>query len=125
MSRVLVIDDEAQVRKLLRKILEAEGYQVADAPNGKVGMEFCRVERFDLVITDIIMPEKEGIEVIGELLDNFPETKIIVISGGSRNLNADNLLVSAKKIGADCVISKPFNVDELLNEVRLVLSNKK
>jgi hypothetical protein len=63
--------------------------------------------------------------VIGELLDNFPETKIIVISGGSRNLNADNLLVSAKKIGAHCVMSKPFVLDDLLNEVKQLLSNEK
>jgi DNA-binding response OmpR family regulator len=125
MARILVIDDEAQLRIMLRKILEIEGYQVADAPDGKVGMALCREESFDLVITDIIMPEKEGIEVIGELLDNFPKTKIIVISGGSRNLNAENLLVSAKKIGAHCVMSKPFEIDDLLNEVKQLLNNKK
>jgi DNA-binding response OmpR family regulator len=125
MARILVIDDEAQLRIMLRKILEIEGYQVADAPDGKVGMALCREESFDLVITDIIMPEKEGIEVIGELLDNFPKTKIIVISGGSRNLNAENLLVSAKKIGAHCVMSKPFEIDDLLNKVKQLLNNKK
>ncbi len=125
MARILVIDDEAQVRIMLRKILEMEGYQTADAPNGKIGMELCREEFFDVVITDIIMPEKEGIEVVGELLENFPETKIIVISGGSRNLNANNLLVSAKKIGAHCVMSKPFEIDDLLNEIRQLLSNNK
>ena len=65
------------------------------------------------------MPDyNEGIEVIGDLLDNFPETKIIVISGGSQNLNADNLLISAKKIGAHCTLSKPFEIEELLNAVK-------
>ena len=67
------------------------------------------------------MPDKEGIEVISELVDHFPETKIIVISGGSRHLDADNLLVSAKLLGAHCALSKPFELAELLNAVRHVL----
>ncbi len=121
MARILVIDDEFQIRTIIRKVLESEGYQVVDAPNGKAGMELFKKEPFDLVITDVVMPEKEGIEVIGELVDHFPETKIIVISGGSRNLDVDNLLKSAKILGAHCTLSKPFEHAEFLNAVRHVL----
>jgi len=121
MASILVIDDEYQIRMMLRKILERDGYQVMDAPNGKVGMKLFQEAPFDLVITDIVMPEKEGVEVIGELVDHFPETKIIVISGGSRNLDANNLLISAKLLGAHYTLSKPFEREELLNAVRHVL----
>ncbi len=125
MARILVIDDDVQIRSMLRKILEIEGYQVSDAPNGKVGMELFKEGPVDLVITDIIMPEKEGVEVVGELLDKFPETKIIVITGGSRNLNAENLLLSVKMLGAHCALLKPFEIEELLNSVRQLLGSDK
>ncbi len=125
MASILVIDDDVQVRSMLRKILENEGYQVTDAPNGKIGMELFKEGAVDLVITDIIMPEKEGIEVVGELLDNSPDTKIIVISGGSRNLSADNLLLSAKMLGAHCAMLKPFEIEELLSSIRQLLGSDK
>ncbi len=121
MAHILVIDDETQIRILIRNILEHEGHLVTDVPNGKVGMERLKEGSFDLVITDIVMPEKEGIEVIGELVDCFPEIKIIVISGGSRNLDAHNLLTSAKILGAHYALSKPFGCEELLNAVSHVL----
>ncbi len=125
MASILVIDDDVQIRSMLRNILENEGYQVTDAPNGKVGMELIKERSVDLVITDIIMPEKEGIEVVGELLDNFPDTKIIVISGGSRNLSADNLLFSVKMLGAHCAMLKPFEIADLLNSIRQLLGSDK
>ncbi len=123
MTRILVIDDEPQIRILVRKILEREGYLVTDAQNGKIGMELFQEEPFDLVITDIVMQEKEGIEVIGELLENFPDTKIIVISGGSLNLDGNNLLRSAKILGAHCTLSKPFEIEDLLNSVKQALES--
>ncbi len=125
MARILVIEDETQIRTMLRKILEDDGYDVMDAPNGRVGMELIQGESVDLVITDIIMPEKEGVEVVGELLDHFPETKIIVISGGSRNINANNLLLSVKMLGAHRTLLKPFDIEELLSSVKQLLSSDK
>ncbi len=125
MHRILVIDDEPQVRTVLLKSLERDGYQVMDAPNGKVGMELFQEEPFDLVITDIVMPEKEGIETIGELRHYFPETKIIAISGGGQNLKANYVLHTAKILGAHCTLFKPFEIEELLNAVKHVLGRDK
>ena len=84
MALILIIDDDDQIRRVLRKTLERDGYDVADAPNGKEGIRLYRENPADLVITDIIMPEKEGIETIRELRRDFPEVKIIAISGGGR-----------------------------------------
>ncbi|MHC4266912.1 MAG: response regulator [Planctomycetota bacterium] len=125
MTRILVIDDESQIRKMLRNCLEREGYQVLEAPNGKVGMELFKEEHFDLVITDILMPEQEGIESIGELRRNFPETKIIAISGGSRGIKSENVLHTAEILGVHCTPPKPFEIAKFLNAVRLVLGSDK
>ena len=125
MARILVIDDEPQVRTVLLKSLEFDGYQVTDAPNGKVGMKLLREEPLDLVITDIVMPEKEGLETIGELRRYFPETKIIAISRGGRSLKADYVLHTAETLGAHCTLLKPFGIEELLNAVKHVLGRDK
>ncbi len=124
MARILVIDDEDQIRIMLRRSLERHGYQVIDAPNGKVGMELCHEEPFDLVITDIVMPEKDGIETIGEIRRYFPETKIIAISGGGQRLKANDVLHTAGILGAQCTLYKPFQFEELLNAVRDVLGSE-
>jgi len=122
MVRILVIDDEEQIRTVLVESLEHEGYQVMDAPNGKVGMELIREEPFDLVVTDIVMPEKEGIEIIVELRQYFPETNVIAISGGARNLKADVVLKTAKILGVHCTLFKPFGIDEFLKTVKTCIS---
>ncbi len=123
MARILVIDDEDQMRTIFRNCLERDGYQVMDAPNGKVGMKLCHEEPFDLVITDIVMPEKDGIETIGEIRRYFPETKIIAISGGSQRLNAKDVLHTAGILGAHCTLCKPFRIEELLSAVSDALGN--
>ena len=82
MSRILIIEDDEHVRGMLRKMLERIGYDVFDAPDGKEGLDFYRNTPVDLVITDILMPEKEGIQTIMELRREFPDVKIIAISGG-------------------------------------------
>ena len=91
MARILIIDDDEQVRRYLRKILEAQGHEVVAASDGKLGIELCREEPTDLIITDIFMPEKEGLETIGELRRDYPDVKIIAISGGGRTGNLDFL----------------------------------
>jgi len=125
MARILVIDDEEQIRTVLVKSLEHEGYQVMDAPNGKDGMEIIREEPFDLVVTDIVMPEKEGIEIIVELRQYFPETNVIAISGGARNLKAEVVLKTAKILGVHYTLFKPFEIEEFLDTVKHVLAREK
>ncbi len=121
MARILIIDDEAQVRTMLMEYLERDGYEVMVAADGEIGMALFREEHFDIVIIDIIMPEKEGIEVIEEFRLHFPDTKMIAISGGSHNLDANNLLHTAKLLGAHCTLLKPFGREELLNAVKHLL----
>ncbi len=123
MTRILVIDDEDQIRLVLRKSLEHDGYQVMDAPNGNEGLKLCQEEPFDLVITDILMPEKDGIETIGEIRRYFPETRIIAISGGGQRLKANDVLHTAGILGAQCTLFKPFESEELLSAVSDLLGS--
>lgn len=120
MARILIVDDEDQIRKLLRQILEMAGYQVVDAPDGRSAAALFRQEPTDLIITDIFMPEMGGIETIHEIRRDFPKTKIIAISGGARGGSFDFLPV-AESFGARRTLKKPFARDELLRAVREVL----
>ena len=117
MARILVIDDDVQTQAMLRQMLERAGYEVADAPNGKVGMELYREQQVDLVIADLIMPEKEGIETIMELRRDFPGVKIIAISGGG-DVGPEVYLHMASKLGAQRTFAKPFERSEMLGAVR-------
>ena len=119
--KILVIDDDHMVRYALSRILQRSGYDVVTASDGKRGRMLVREELPDVVITDIIMPEQEGIETIGLLRHQYPQMKIIAISGGGRIRNVD-FLEMARSLGADDVISKPFEADELLDRLRRVAS---
>ena len=112
MARILIIDDDVQILKLLRKILEYEGYDVVDAVDGNKGLKLYREDPTDLVITDIIMPEKEGIETIIDLRREFPEAKIVAMSGGGQPY-----LHMAKGLGAMHTLSKTFGKEELLEAI--------
>ncbi len=120
MARILVIDDEELARYTLREILHNAGHEVAEAKNGNEGIAFQKAHPFDLVITDIIMPEKEGVETIIDLKQAYPDLKIIGISGGGRTRNLDFLKL-AKQFGADRTIAKPFSEDELMENVNACL----
>ncbi len=122
MKRILVIDDDMQMREMLRQVLERAGYEVEDAADGKIGLHIQRQEPVDLVITDLIMPEKEGIETIRELRRDFPQLKIVAISGGGR-ISANGYLNVAKTIGADRTFSKPFELKELIGTVKELLDS--
>lgn len=122
MKRILVIDDDVQVRQLLRQMLEREGYEVVDAPDGKEGIRLYRDEPADLIITDIIMPEKEGIGTIFELRRDFPDVKIIAISGGGRLVNKNDCLELCRAKGIPA-FSKPFDRKELLEAIQKLLAN--
>ncbi len=122
LARILVIDDDDQMRDLLQAILEREGYEVIIAEDGKIGTRLFQQNLPDLVLTDLLMPEKEGIETIMDLKREYPETKIIAISGGGNHVGPDNYLKLARKIGANYALKKPFERKELLETIDVVLS---
>jgi DNA-binding response OmpR family regulator len=123
MARILIVDDDIQVRKMLCKALERAGYETVAAPDGKVAMRLFRENPADLVITDLIMPEKEGIETIMELRRDFPQVKIIAISGGGI-IEAEKYLYIAEKSGAQLTLAKPFTLRELLEAVQSLLEER-
>ncbi|EFQ22797.1 response regulator [Aminomonas paucivorans] len=116
MKRILVIEDDDSVRKLIRRILEGAGYTVLEAPDGVQGVQVYREQRPDLVLTDIFMPGKEGLETILELGLLDPEVRIIAVSGGG-NMGILNPLPMAAKLGALRTLSKPFSGKELVDLV--------
>jgi DNA-binding response OmpR family regulator len=120
MARVLVIDDDVETLVMLREMLERDGYEVVDAPDGDVALKLHRENPADLVIADLIMPVKEGVETIIELRQDFPEVKIIAISGGGR-VKPEAYLGIAKQVGAMRTFAKPIGRDELLGAVRELL----
>jgi CheY-like chemotaxis protein len=121
MAHILVIDDEEMARFTVRDFLEGAGHQVTEAINGDDGVALQLVHAFDLVITDMIMPKKEGVETVIELKQANPDQKIIAISGGGRTRNMD-FLQMAEQFGADRILAKPFTEDELLESVDTCLS---
>jgi DNA-binding response OmpR family regulator len=120
MARILIIDDDAEFLKMFRQMLERAGHDVIDAPNGEAGLKLFRQDRTQLVITDIFMPEKEGIETILELKREFPTVKIIAISGGGRK-EEYSYLDSVKDLGADRSFTKPFERQEMLETIEELL----
>ena len=121
MSRILVIDDEELIRTLISRILTRDGHEVDEAENGEVGLQLVELHPYDLVITDIIMPEIDGIGVILSLKKNHPKIRIIVLTGGSAKNDKVYLLNISKKMQVDMVIPKPFEIDELQTAVNDVL----
>jgi len=122
MARILIIDDDDQSLYFMRKILEEEGHEVAEAGDGEAGMKAQREKPADVVITDMIMPRESGITVVEKLRRDFPDVKVIAISGGGKVVKEDFLQL-AKQIGAHRVLGKPFTQRELAEVVEDVLSN--
>ncbi len=120
MKKILVMDDEAAIRSMLKKLLEREGYFVITASEGKEGMDLFNKESMDLVVTDLIMPEKEGIEVIMELRKKYPDVPVIAMSGGGRN-SPEVYLNTAKLLGARAVLEKPVQTKIFLDAVKRAL----
>ena len=113
---ILVIEDDPIVRATVQQILEDADYLVVVAEDGHAGLRAFQLHRPALVITDIIMPEKEGLETIIELKRDYPHVKIIAISGGGARLDAQ-YLPSAKALGADKTLEKPFEPREVIEAV--------
>ena len=120
MARILIIDDEPQIRSMLTLMLERDGYEVVEAPDGVEGIKVYRQNPADLIITDLIMPNKDGIGMIIDLKKEFPDVKIIAMSGGGLN-KPDGYLKGAKKLGAHCTLTKPIDREEMLQAVRDIL----
>jgi DNA-binding response OmpR family regulator len=121
MAKIIVLDDEPSILLMIKKMLEKEGHEVNVALNGIEGMELFEKNRPDMVITDIIMPGKEGLETILELRKKYPELKIIAISGGGR-IGPQGYLPSAKYLGADMVFQKPLVQKEFIMAISLLLN---
>ena len=117
MARILIIDDESQIRSMLRLMLERVGYEVDEAPDGLEGIRQYREDPADLIITDLIMPNKDGIGMIIDLKKEFPKVKIIAMSGGGVN-RPEGYLDGAKKLGATRTLTKPIDRDEMLKAVK-------
>lgn len=111
--RILLIDDDILLRQTIRKMLESAGHEVIEAENGRIGLETFRKQAIDAVVTDIIMPQKEGIETIRDIRSVSPSVRIVAISGGGRTHKMDFLNIAAK-LGASATLSKPFRKEALL-----------
>ena len=120
MATILIIDDEEPIRALLRTTLEAARYEVTEAANGRQGLELYRHRPTDLVITDIVMPELNGLDMILELTRAFLNVKVIAISGAPDTQNA---LDAAKLLGVRHTLHKPFSMDALLKTVQYELAH--
>lgn len=121
MARILIIDDDREIRHPLRLALEQVGHEVLEAPDGAAGVSLWLEHRVDLVITDIFMPDKDGLEVILELRARSPAVKIIALSAGDATRTL-HILSDAKHFGALRTIAKPFRHAELLATVDELLS---
>ena len=120
-ARILVIDDEPDVRRLLVRFLRMLEYEVAEAENGKQAMLMLAEATPDLVLSDINMPEMDGIEVINELRRSGREVPVLAVSGGGI-YSKETLLANAKILGAVATIEKPFDLDELRRVVEAALN---
>ncbi len=120
MQSILVIDDDKLMCLAVARILSSAGYEVAQAFNGDDGLQMCRGRKFDLVITDLIMPDKEGIQIIRELRKEDTGIRIIAMSAGGRG-GATDYLKWARLMGAKECLSKPIKREDLLHAVTTVL----
>ena len=120
MQKILIIDDDHHILLMIKKMLERAGFEVELASNGNEGLELFKRLQVDLVITDIIMPEKEGLETIREMKRLRADLKIIAMSGGGK-VSSDNYLNMAKIFGASRIISKPFSQKQMVSAVQELL----
>jgi|SRR4051794_20572346 len=120
MSRILVVDDNTSMREAVSEMLQQVGYETVAVENGRLALQVHLDTPVDLIITDLFMPDTDGLEIINQFRQQFPEVKIIAVSGGgSRGLV--ELLSVARKMGAQRALMKPFSWEELLAAVQGVL----
>jgi CheY-like chemotaxis protein len=117
MASILLVEDDEQLRLLLKLLLTSSGYEVWEAPNGTKVCDMYQQQRFDLVITDLVMPDIDGLEVIMELRRRDSKVRIIAMSGAGQ----EEYLKMAQKLGAQLTLSKPFGNQMFLEAVSLAL----
>jgi DNA-binding response OmpR family regulator len=122
MARILLIDDDESLRSMLRLLLTQHGHEVSEARHGKEGIALYVRENPDLVITDVVMPEKDGFETIMELRRRHGAKKIIAMSGGG-HLSASEYLSTARQMGASRIVAKPFSNETIIAAVTEVLAS--
>jgi CheY-like chemotaxis protein len=120
MARILIVDDDDAVLATMRKTLERAGHAVTVASNGEDGLRLFRASPVDLVITDLYMPEKEGIETIQDIRAEYPDALILAVSGATVS-SGEGPLVDAELFGANASLAKPFSPDELQRKVEELL----
>jgi CheY-like chemotaxis protein len=130
MPRVLIIDDEEDIRDVLYDVLNRAGFEVETASTGDEGIDKLRSNPADMIVTDIIMPGKDGVVTIREIRKEFPDTKIIAISGGGNfgsnayepnAIKTTAYLAAAGEAGADVILSKPFDREALMEAIRTLI----
>jgi CheY-like chemotaxis protein len=126
MARILIVEDNKMQREMVRELLEYAGHNVREALDGIVALHIlCNDKKtYDVVITDLIMPNKNGMELIADIRRDYPGIKIVVVSGGDEKFSASSYLRASKNMGADHVLSKPFRNQELLKVIDEVLAAK-
>jgi CheY-like chemotaxis protein len=120
MAQVLVVDDEDQMRKLIRLVLQQEGHTVVEASNGKRAIQHIQEAEIDLVISDIFMPDMDGLELIRGIRRTHPGIKILAISGAGKE-GPGLYLNMAEQFGAGAILMKPFAPDQLIEKVSALL----
>ncbi len=123
MAAILLVEDEPELKEMLKVALARRNFTVIEAGNGREAITRFRPEVTDLVITDLIMPDEDGLKVIMKLREIKPSLRIIAICGGGK-AGPGNYLSLAKALGADAVFSKPFSVAELLNKVEELIDDE-
>lgn len=123
LTNILIIDDDIFLRELIKDILIDHPVNLFEAGNGDQGLEILKQEPIHLVITDIIMPEKEGLESIIEIIQKYPGIKILAISGGGSS-GSEQYLEMASNLGAHATLSKPFDKNELLEKMNELIDNR-
>lgn len=122
MTTILLVDDEDLLREGVREILEMSDYSVIEARDGEEGLALFAANNIDLVISDIVMPNMDGVDFVTRLRESFPQVPILTISGGSRVVSARFGLDSALLSGANASLTKPFNAKQLLEKVQQLLA---
>lgn len=121
MQSILVVDDEADIRALLRTVLERDGYSVSEAGNGADALAACNEALPDLILTDLLMPQMSGTDFLDALLQMKVNCKVIVMSGGGLGSDPNSEVARAKELGVDGFIAKPFDPIKVMQICRTLL----
>ncbi|MEO5335189.1 MAG: response regulator [Magnetococcus sp. YQC-5] len=123
MKTIIIVDDDSIFRFYLVTVLRGAGYMVLEAENGEVCLERINSTSIDLVITDILMPKMDGIDLLANLMRNHPHIKVIAISGGHPNVHSQRILEMARSFGAMDIIAKPFATETFLYRIMKIFQS--